>query len=136
MISRNTIYFVAILLSISACSRESAEPSATDKALQEIQNKYDELVQDRLDEPVKWAQEDLENIGDWEYRVETASFTTPEDLTLTLNDLGDDKWEVIWIEKSGGDLLLILKRPSVSYLSRIPLSQIGKFIVPGADSGE
>lgn len=134
--TKNTVYFIAILLSISACGRESVEPTATEKALQDIQNKYDELVQDRLDDPVKWAQEDFENIGDWEYRVETASFTTPEELSQTLNDLGNDKWEVIWIEKSGGDLLVVLKRPSVSYLSRIPLSQIGKFIVPGADGNE
>lgn len=118
---------------LSACQTESQEPSAAQRALDELQRKYDELIEDKVDVPVKWATADLENIGDWEYRVENLSYTSPEDLADQLNEFGNDKWEVIWLERTHEGYLAVLKKPAVSYLSKIPLSQLGKIVIGGPD---
>ena len=112
-----------------ACGSEVDERSATEKALDELQAKYDALREKDFDDPLQWAAEDLENIGDWEYKVETFSRFDPEDLEEALNKLGDERWEVIWIEKSSAGHMVLLKKPSVSYLNKIPLSGLGRFII-------
>ena len=128
----------AVLLShvLSACQTESQESSAAQRALDELQRKYDELVKDKVDVPVEWATDDLEKIGDWEYRVESLSYSSPEDLAIQLNEFGNEKWEVIWLERTPEGFLAVLKKPSISYLSKIPLSQIGKLVIGGADGQE
>lgn len=120
---------------LTACDSDTQEPSAADRALDELQRQYDELVKDKVDIPVDWAADDLENIGDWEYRVEDLSYSSPEDLASQLNDFGNERWEVIWLERTPDGFLAILKKPSISYLSKIPLSKIGTLVI-GASSGE
>lgn len=124
---------MVIALTVSGCGGDSDEPSAANRALDELQAKYDALRQTEIDDPVEWAAEDLENIGDWEYKVEMLSLDDPEDLEAALNKLGDERWEVIWIEKNDDGHMLLLKKPSVSYLSKIPLGSLGRFIID--DSG-
>lgn len=115
-------------------------PSTADRALDELQRAYDglqrqfdELTGDQLDAPVEWAQEDLENIGDWEYRVIEINRLSAEDLEATLNELGNDRWEVIWIDDNLTGKTIILKRPAVSVLSKLPLSALGRLLM--RDSG-
>ena len=120
----------------SGCDTGTDEESATQRALGELQQKYDELVKDKVDVPVEWATDDLENIGDWEYRVERLSFTTPEGLAAQLNEFGNDRWEVIWLESTPDGFLAIMKKPSISYLSKIPLSELSRFLTPGSGPGE
>lgn len=114
---------------LAACETESQEPSAASKALDDLQAKYDELVKDKVDVPVDWAAEDLENIGDWEYRVENIAYTSPEDFAAQLNVFGNERWEVIWLERTPDGFLAVLKKPSISYLSKVPLSEIGKYVI-------
>lgn len=130
--------FVVVLLGhiLTGCQSESDESSAAQKALDEIQNKYDELVKDKVDIPVDWATEDLENIGDWEYRVVRLSYTSPEDLEAQLNEYGNQRWEVTWLEDTPEGFLVVLKKPSISYLSKIPLSQLGRIVIGGSDGQE
>ena len=130
---------IAVLVCLAGCggeSTESVEPSATDRALSELQAKYDEIAGDRFDDPVNWAAEDIENIGDWQYQVVDISFASPEQLEGELNALGDDRWEVFWMERSDSGFLVVLKKPAVSYLSKIPFSQIGGFVIGGGESTE
>lgn len=124
---------LVLVIGISACGGESKEPSAAQKALDELQAKYDELSQKEFDDPVKWAAEDLENIGDWEYKVETLPLDSPKEFEAALNDLGDERWEVIWMEKQAVGYTVFLKKPAVSYLNKIPLSSLGRFVIN--DSG-
>ena len=49
-----------------------------------------------------------------------------------LNALGDERWEVFWIEPAPGGLRVYLKRPSVSYLSRVPLTTLLRLLAIGA----
>ncbi len=117
------------------------EPSTADRALDELQRRYESLQQqfeeltnsDQLDAPVEWAQEDLENIGDWEYRVVEVGRLSAEELQATLNELGNDRWQVIWIEGNLAGKTIILKRPAVSVLSKLPLSALGRLLM--RDSG-
>ena len=119
-----------------SCQNDSQEPSAAERALNELQEKYDELVEDRFGDPVQWAADDIENIGDWDYRVEQLSFSSGEELASQLNEFGNEKWEVIWLERTPDGFLVVMKKPAVSYISRIPLSQLGKFIIPGSEGQE
>lgn len=104
--------------------------------MDELQKKYNELVDDNIDVPIDWATEDIENIGDWEYRVENLAFSTPEELTSKLNELGNDRWEVIWLQRTPEGYFAVMKKPSISYLSKIPLSQLGKIMIGGSDGSE
>ena len=125
-----------LLQALSACQTESEEPSAAQKALDELGRKYDELVEDKIEDPVQWATDDIENLGDWDYRVENLSFASEQDLADQLNELGNERWEVIWLERTPDGFLVVLKKPSVSYLSKIPLSGLGKIIIGGSDGKE
>ncbi len=126
------ILAVACIFLATGCNRDAGEPSATESALDDLQSKYDELVEEKLEIPVRWATDDLENIGDWEYKVVELSGATAESLETTFNELGNDRWEVFWIENVRNGYRIMFKRPSRSYLSRIPLTQIGRFVIDGA----
>ncbi len=121
---------------LSACQPEAEEVSTAQKAIDELQKQYNELVDDKMDAPIDWATEDIENIGDWEYRVENLAFSTPDELASQLNGLGNDRWEVIWLERTPAGYFAVLKKPSISYLSKIPLSQLGRIMIGGPEGSE
>ncbi len=125
-----------LLLCLGSCKSSTDESSAAERAVDGLQKKYDELLKDKVDMPVDWASEDLENIGDWEYRVETIPFSSTDDFAEKLNAYGDDRWEVIWLEKTPGGYLAFMKKPSISYLSKIPLTPLGRLLMDGSDSGQ
>ena len=91
---------VFLTLGLSGCQNDSEQSSAAQRTLDELQNKYDELLKDKVDVPVDWATDDLSNIGDWEYRVVGLSYTSPDDLESQLNEYGTERWEVIWLEQA------------------------------------
>lgn len=136
--ARRTFFLlgIACIFLAAGCNRDASEPSATEKAMNDLQSKYDELMEDKLESPVQWATDDLENIGDWEYKVVDFSGAEPEALEETLNELGNDRWEAFWVENVRNDYRVMLKRPSRSYLSRIPLSQIGRFVIDGTGDNQ
>lgn len=127
---------VAQVFLLSSCESETQEPSMAQGAIDELQQKYEELVKDKVDVPVDWASEDLENIGDWEYRVVDLSYSSPDELESQLNEFGNERWEVIWLERTPGGYLAVLKKPSISYLSKIPLSELGRIFTGGSAAPE
>ncbi len=140
MISKKRLVAIVALVTLAhalaACQSDPQEPSSARKALDELQAKYDELVKEKLEDPVQWAADDIENLGDWEYRVENLSYSSTEDLAAQLNEFGNEKWEVIWLERTPEGFLAVLKKPSVSYLSKIPLSQLGTIVIGGSGGTE
>lgn len=130
-----TTLLLALVL-VAGCEQPADDTSAARKALEELQQKYDELVEDKFGDPVEWAAEDIENIGDWDYKIENLAFASAEDLESRLNELGNEKWEVIWLERTNDGFLAVLKKPSISYLSKIPLSQIGRYVIGGSEGTE
>ncbi len=131
-----SIILTFVLLMVSGCNGKSSEPSATQRAIDDLQAKYDELVEDKITNPVKWASDDLENIGDWEYKIIDLADEGAAAIEKLLNELGDDRWEVYWVENVRNNYRIMLKRPSRSYLSHIPLSQIGRFVIGGNEAQE
>jgi hypothetical protein len=119
---------IAVIV-LAGCQGDSGQPSATERALDELQTRVENLTDGRTNEAVDWAQQDVENIGDWEYRiVELAG----DDLEVQLNALGDERWEAYWVESSANGRRVFLKRPSISYLSRVPLSVLVRMLAGGA----
>lgn len=116
-------------------SNETETPSITQKALEDLQDKYDELTGDRLDDPVQWASDDIENIGDWEYRVVEFAAMDAGEWEAELNGYGNDRWELAWVEVSATGRIVVFKRPAISLLSKIPLSQLGRMMI-GDSSAE
>lgn len=132
---------LGVIILLASCgagqpeSNETARPSITQKALEDLQEKYAELAGDRLDKPVQWASEDIENIGDWEYRIVEFAALGAGDWEAELNNYGNDRWEVAWVEASPTGRVVMFKRPAISLLSKIPLSQLGRMMI-GDSSAE
>jgi len=108
--------------------------SATQRALEELSAAYEELaglVDRNSDEAVDWAEGDLENLGDWEYRIVEIANGSPGNLETELNALGNERWEAYWVESARDGVRVYLKRPSISYLSRVPLSALIRML-PGS----
>ena len=88
------------------------------------------------DDVYEWAREDLEAIGDWEYKVEY--FANPNHIALEkkLNELGKERWDVVWIDRQGANLIVTMKRPSRTWLNKLPLGQLIKAAAgTGTDGG-
>ena len=131
---KNNAFRIAVLLGVAymfaACDREPGELSRTEQALEELQRFIAEVRERVPEDPVGWAKEDLARYGDWEYRVVTLAELEADALEEELNELGQERWEVFWIERTDQGLNLFLKRPTVSYLRAVPFSEIGR-VVPG-----
>jgi hypothetical protein len=132
-VKSRTVTLTALLgfLSLSAaCDREPGEASTAELALVELQRLVEETREGAPEDAVEWAREDLDRYGDWEYQVLTLAELDAESLQAELNALGQERWELFWIDSAGQGLILLLKRPAVSYLRAVPFSQIGRAI-PG-----
>jgi hypothetical protein len=111
-----------------------AEQSATERALAELTAAYAGLaglLGQGSGEAVDRVQEDIENLGDWEYRIVELSGASSAVQEAELNALGDDRWEVYWVESSTDGVRFYLKRSSISYLSRVPLSTLVRMLAGG-----
>ena len=110
--------------------------SATERALEELAAAYEGvsgLLGEGSEEAVDRVQEDIENLGDWEYRIVDLSNASPEALETELNSLGNERWEAYWVEPSADGIRVYLKRPSISYLSRVPLSALVRMLAGGGE---
>ena len=124
------VVWTAVLLA-SACEREPGAPSQAVQALEKVKRLYKEARDKVPEDPVEWAKEDIQRYGDWEYRIIVLADGEPSTLEERLNKLGEERWEVFWVERSDTDLRLFLKRPVKSYLRAVPLSELGKAISGG-----
>lgn len=125
------IFFLVLCAGLMACGQEPGEPSQADQAIEELRSLYEKALEEAPDDPVEWAKEDISRYGDWEYRVVVIADNEPHTLEAEFNELGSERWEVFWMERSGGDLRLFLKRPSKSYLRSVPLSGLGNVLGSG-----
>ena len=75
-----------------------------------------------------WIRQDIENLGDWEYRVVELESSDLKSVEDKLNELGQERWDCIWVQASGKTTRFFLKRPVRSYLTTLPLSQLLKLI--------
>ena len=131
---------IAVLaLSLAGSPASAQEPESEDTSLwSQVVALYEqakEAGETAADDVYEWAREDLEAIGDWEYKVQY--FANPNHIALEkqLNELGTERWEVVWIDRQGPNLIVTLKRPSHTWLNKLPLGQLLKLAAPGGDGG-
>jgi len=125
----------AALAQEPAAPEGAPAPSMTTRLVEQLSAVYADiaaLIGDNPAEAVGWAQEDIENLGDWEYRIVEIDERDDADVEAALNALGNERWEVYWVADGNGSARFYLKRPSLSYLSRVPLSTLLRILPGGA----
>jgi thioredoxin-related protein len=111
-----------------SCAEESNQESSY---WEKIKKKVEEVKSDDKEvskQAQEWIEEDIKKIGDWEYKVLKIKHTEIDELETHLTQLGNDRWECFWIEKKDKDLLLLFKRPKISYLQKIPKGELFKML--------
>jgi hypothetical protein len=94
-----------------------------DEGVKGAKEKYSETFDGgkKLTEESKaWLAKDIENIGDWEYKVVSYGPKDFKALEKDLNKLGKERWQCFWVEASGKEKVFYFKRTKLSYLSKIP----------------
>ena len=100
---------------------------AYDKGLKGAKEKYAETVGDGkklTGKSKEWLQKDIENIGDWEYKVESYGPEQAKEVEKKLNALGKERWQCFWVESNKKQKTFYFKRTKLSYLSKIPTGAI------------
>jgi hypothetical protein len=100
---------------------------AYEKGVKGAKEKYAETVGDGKEltgKSKEWVLKDLENIGDWEYKVESYGPDKTKDIEKKLNELGKERWECFWVESSKKEKVFYFKRTKMSYMSKIPTGAI------------
>ena len=124
---------LAALAMVAACTRpagdaltppEDADGIEQNTALEQIVELYEEALELAPDDPVKWAKDDIQRIGDWEYRVVVHPKAEPAELEAVLNEFGAERWEVFWVSETLTRITFYLKKPARSYLRMVPVSGI------------
>lgn len=128
-----TVALLLAVINLSGCSPGADGSSQTDQALKELRHLVEQAKEQVPSDPVEWAKEDLKRIGDWEYRIVSVGDAEDADLVASLNELGQERWEVFWVDRSNKGLRLFLKRPAISYLTKVPISGISNVIAGGND---
>jgi hypothetical protein len=138
------VVWVAFLLVVVGCPGSNGEDAPRNSGGEEDSGLWDEVehlygqARDTGEQVpgdvYDWLKEDLNQIGDWEYRVVEIPSSERTLAETELNDLGKERWECFWVEARGSRTRFYLKRPSRSYLRNLPLSDLMK-VVPTPDAG-
>ena len=124
---------------VAAQDDAPAEAEAESDIWAEIQALYERARETGEQVPgdiADWLKEDLDRIGDWEYRLLSVSSFSDETVEAKLNDLGAERWECFAVLHEGGRTRLFLKRPARSYLKHIPVTDLWKLVPTGGDDSE
>jgi hypothetical protein len=116
---------LSVILSVAGCSVE--DDTRAGAALDELSSAYDQIagsLATESGEAVEWARGDIENLGDWEYRIIDFGAASPAAIEAELNELGNERWEAFWIQPSADGIRIYLKRTSLSLVSKVPLTAI------------
>ncbi len=98
-----------------------------EKGVKEAKEKYEETLGDSkklTNKSKEWLLKDIENIGDWEYKVESFGSEEPKEIEKKLNELGKERWQCFWVESNKKEKFFYFKRTKMSYLSKIPTGAI------------
>ncbi len=130
-----TLFFLASSFLTMAEDEAKAEEKSYSEKLKEVdekgvkgaKEKYAETVGDGKDltnKSKEWLLKDIENIGDWEYKVESYGADQAKDMEKKLNELGKERWQCFWVESNKKEKVFYFKRTKMSYLSKIPTGAI------------
>ena len=83
----------------------------------------------KLTEQTKqWVKEDIENMGDWEYKIVAFGRKATTEMENDLNQLGNERWQCFWVEPSGKNKVFYFKRTKKSYIQKIPAGDLLRII--------
>jgi hypothetical protein len=100
---------------------------AYEKGVKGAKEKYAETLGDGknlTDKSKEWILKDIENIGDWEYKIQSFGPEQSKEIEKKLNELGKERWQCFWVESSKKEKIFYFKRTRMSYLSKIPTGAI------------
>lgn len=126
MVRSSFVFSICIL--IAGCERPEKEQPAVPEPVQDF---YDKKLRPPVEDATEWVKGDLAKHGDWQYHVVTLVNESDENLAAKLNELGAERWEVVWIEKppearfGETPYRVFLKRPSKSLLRSIKVPDLG-----------
>ena len=72
------------------------------KGVKGAKEKYEETLGDGKNLTSKskeWLLKDIENIGDWEYKIVTFGSEKIKDIEMQLITLGRERWQCFWVEQ-------------------------------------
>lgn len=134
---------LAILGGFLACGGSSDDAADTPEkesgAWQEVLRLYEKTRQTGEAVPAdayEWMKQDLERVGDWEYRVLVVDSAAEAEIEERLNELGRDRWECFAALREAGSLHLLFKRPVESCVGMIPHNDLLKLLRGKKDDGE
>lgn len=123
---------ILFALSVPALGQEAAPEAEPDTGIwKEILRLYEKAKETGEQVPkdvYEWLTQEVQGLGDWEYRVVEMKEASPAELEARLNELGTERWECIWIETVGRKTRYTFKRPVKGYLGQIPLSELIKLL--------
>ena len=136
LIRGGSVLGLLLLVSLSAPTSSQEDPGdETEPGVwTEVERLYESAKEtgERVPKNIyDWVREDIENLGDWEYRVVELETSDSKSIEDELNELGQERWDCIWVQASGKTTRFFLKRPVRSYLTTLPLSQLLKLIPAG-----
>ena len=127
---------LVVSLSAPISSQEDPGDAAESGVWDDVERLYESAKEagERVPKNIyDWIRADIEHLGDWEYRVVELETSDAKSAEGKLNELGQERWECIWVQTSGKTTRFYLKRPVRSYLKTLPLSQLLKLIPSGSD---
>ena len=132
--------FLLLVLIGTPCAVSAVDVAAEEAAAEEDAGLWEQIQEwyqiakekgERVPSDIyDWVKQDIERIGDWEYRVVEVPAAALEG---ELNTMGRDRWECIWIQPNGDRARLVFKRPVRSYLRNVSPEDLMKLV--GGASG-
>ena len=83
---------------------------------------------DLKDQTKNWVKGDIENIGDWEYKIVAFGDKAHPELEKELNQLGKSRWQCFWVEANAKNKVFYFKRSKISYIQKMPAGELLEII--------
>ena len=83
-----------------------------------------------------WIEDDIQQIGSWQYKTLEVRQTDSVDIVPQLNKLGADRWECFWVDQQDDRTTFYLKKAGRSYLRHLPSKDLIRLLpMLGGDGG-
>ena len=129
---RKIIFIFYVFIFAAGIAFAQTGEQVEDSFFGRIKQKFEKASQDNkeLGEQVKgWVEDDIKKIGDWEYKLVLMDATEDnEKIEQRLNELGLERWNCFWIQPKDAQLIFMFKRPSISYIQKIPKGELLKIL--------
>ncbi len=117
--------------------RETSGENATLKQVKELYDKAKAAGEKVPGDVMEWTRSEVKRFGSWEYEVVDVDLPTAARMKSVLDGLGAERWECFHvIDRGGGTVALVCKRPTRSYLRAIPFKELVRLVPIGGSDGD